>query len=49
MIYYYYNETVPIFLPDLFAKNEKDNLTNAERNDLCRIVSMIVETYGTGT
>ncbi|MCH8896529.1 MAG: type II toxin-antitoxin system RelE/ParE family toxin, partial [Proteobacteria bacterium] len=32
VVYYYYNETLPIFLLTVFAKNEKDNLTKAERN-----------------
>jgi hypothetical protein len=32
VIYYYHNESVPLFLLSVFAKNEKANLTKAERN-----------------
>ena len=32
MIYYFHNETIPLLLIDLYAKNEKENLSRAERN-----------------
>jgi hypothetical protein len=40
VIYYFYNEALPLFMLSLFAKNEKANLTKAERNEmkaLCRV------------
>ena len=30
VVYYFYNENLPLFLLTVFAKNEKDNLTKAE-------------------
>lgn len=32
VIYYLPNETIPLFLLNVFAKHEKANLTMAERN-----------------
>jgi hypothetical protein len=34
VIYYYHNESIPLFLLNVFAKNEKANLTKAERNEM---------------
>ena len=45
MIYYYYNETIPLFALNVFAKNEKINLTGDEKNTLKKITSQIVEEY----
>ena len=36
-----------IFLADLYAKNEKENLTHAERNELQKIASEIQREFGT--
>ena len=41
MIYYYYNAEKPIFLLEIFGKNEKANLTAAERNALAKVVTEI--------
>jgi len=38
-IYYFYNEDVPTVLLDIFGKNEKANLTKAERNSLAAVVT----------
>ncbi|NUM78259.1 type II toxin-antitoxin system RelE/ParE family toxin [candidate division KSB1 bacterium] len=46
VIYYFYNETLPLFLLNIFGKNEKANLSKAERNDLAKLVSILVKTYG---
>lgn len=43
VIYYFYNETAPVFLTSVFAKNEKQNLSKAERNELARVATTIVE------
>ena len=45
VIYYYYNETVPVFLLAMFAKNEKDNLTKAERNTLKGLAGTLIDAY----
>ena len=41
VVYYYYNETRPLFLLTVFSKNEKDNLTMAERNSLAKLVKAL--------
>jgi len=41
VIYYYYNAERPIYLLDVFGKNEKANLTTAERNALAKVVAEI--------
>ena len=46
VIYYYYNKTIPLFLLTAFAKNEKDNLSPAERNELAKLTTLIVQYYG---
>jgi hypothetical protein len=45
VVYYYHNETMPIFLLAVFAKNEKANLSKAERNELAELVGELVKTY----
>lgn len=46
VIYYFHSERLPIFLLTIFAKNEKGNLSKAERNELAKLVLQLVETYG---
>jgi hypothetical protein len=46
VIYYFHNEFIPLFLLSLFGKGEKANLTKAERNDLAKLTSLLVKTYG---
>jgi hypothetical protein len=41
VIYYYHNANVPIYLLEVFGKNEKGNLSKAERNSLAKIVAEI--------
>jgi hypothetical protein len=45
IIYYYYNQSTPIFLFTAYAKNQKANLSTAEKNALYKVTKMIVETY----
>lgn len=45
MVYYYHSEDIPLFVLALFAKNEKANLTKAERNELKALMPQIVEAY----
>jgi len=45
VIYCFYDETVPLFLLTIFGKEEKDNLSNAERNKLAKLTKRIVESY----
>src|SRR4051812_33611781 len=44
-IYYYHSERLPVFLLAAYAKNEKANLTRAERNMMGRLVPMLVRSY----
>ena len=48
VIYYFHNETIPLFLLTVYAKNQKANLTKAERNELKQLVPLLVKTYGRG-
>jgi hypothetical protein len=45
VIYYYRNEKLPLFLLTAYAKNQKANLTKAERNAWSNLVSVLVATY----
>lgn len=46
VIYFYYNENLPLFLLTLFGKSEKENLSRAERNELAQLTRLLVQTYG---
>ena len=45
VIYYFHNESMPLFLLTLFGKNEKANLSKAERNELTKLAN-ILNNYG---
>jgi hypothetical protein len=47
IVYYYHNLTMPIFLLTIFAKNERDNLSQHDKNILKQVVTEIVRTYAT--
>jgi hypothetical protein len=46
VIYYFMVRPDLLFLADLYAKNEKENLTHAERNELQKIASEIQREFG---
>jgi mRNA-degrading endonuclease RelE of RelBE toxin-antitoxin system len=46
VIYYFHNERVPLFLLAAYGKNEKANLSQAERNAMKRLVPVLVANYG---
>jgi len=46
IIYYYHDENMPIFLFTAYAKNQRANITAAEKNALKKIIQLIVKTYG---
>ena len=46
IIYYFHNEGIPLFLLTVFGKNERDNLTKAEGNELSKFVKSLIESYG---
>jgi hypothetical protein len=45
IIYYYHDRLMPLYLLTLFAKNDKANLTRAERNELARLVDALVDIW----
>ena len=45
VIYYYHDERLPVFLLAAYAKNEKANLSMAERNAMKRLTSILVASY----
>lgn len=45
VIYYVHNETMPLYLLTMFAKNERANLSKAERNELAGLVDLLVQSW----
>lgn len=43
VIYYYHNKRMPLYLLTIFGKSEKANLSQAERNELARLVKLLVQ------
>ncbi|MEO0373022.1 MAG: type II toxin-antitoxin system RelE/ParE family toxin [Cyanobacteria bacterium P01_A01_bin.17] len=41
VIYYYYNSSLPVFLLDVYAKNRKENLSQAELNELSKLTELL--------
>lgn len=48
VIYYFHSETFPLFLLTVYSKNQKANLTQAERDEFKKLVPLLVETYDKG-
>jgi len=46
VIYYYHNESMPLFLLSVFGKSEKSNLSKSERNGLAKITSLLINQFG---
>ena len=47
VIYYYYDERMPLYLLTLFAKGDRANLSKAERNDLASLTEVLVDIWKT--
>ena len=45
MIYYVHSEQMPLYLLTLFAKNERANISKAERNELAELVDLLVQIW----
>jgi hypothetical protein len=45
VVYYYHNESLPLFLISVFAKNEKANLTKAEQNEMRALLPRLAAGY----
>jgi mRNA-degrading endonuclease RelE of RelBE toxin-antitoxin system len=48
VIYYYRNESLPLFLLNVYAKNQRADLTSAERNEFKALTSLLGKTYARG-
>lgn len=42
VIYYYHDERIPLYLLTMFTKNERANLSKADRNALGRLVGILI-------
>jgi len=47
IIYFFHSMDIPLFILNVFAKNEKVNITQAERNELKKLASLLVKQYKT--
>lgn len=45
VIYYFHSDAMPLYLLTLFAKNERANLSKAERNALADLVGILAATW----
>lgn len=45
VIYYFHNESFPVFLLSAYAKSEKADLSKAERNALKKLVPQLLSGY----
>lgn len=45
VIYYFHSEAMPLYLLTMFAKNERANLSKAERNELASLVDVLVQLW----
>ena len=45
VIYYFHSEAMPLYLLTMFAKNERTNLSKAERNALAGLVDVLVQIW----
>lgn len=48
VVFYYGGKDIPVFLLGIFAKNERINLSKAERNELAQILRDLAATYREG-
>jgi mRNA-degrading endonuclease RelE of RelBE toxin-antitoxin system len=45
VIYYFHNEELPLFLLTAYRKNEKTDLSQAERNAMARLTALLAKEY----
>ena len=45
VIYYVHSDCMPLYLLTLFAKNERANISQAQRNELADLVHLLVQTW----
>jgi hypothetical protein len=49
VIYYYHSEAMPLFALTAYAKHERADLSQADRNDFRRLTALLVERYARRT
>jgi hypothetical protein len=45
IIYFFHSGDIPLFALNVFAKNEKENISQAERNELKKLTSILIKNY----
>ncbi len=45
VVYYYHSDAMPIFALTAYAKNERADISQADRNDFRRLTALLVERY----
>ncbi len=45
VIYYYHSDSMPLFALTVYAKNERADISQADRNDFRRLTALLVERY----
>jgi hypothetical protein len=45
VIYYFHNESMPLYLLTLFAKNDRSNLSQSQRNELSDLTRILVQEW----
>jgi hypothetical protein len=45
VVYYFHNESIPLYILALFAKNERANLSAAERETLGKLIDQLVAAH----
>ena len=46
VVYYFHDERIPLYLLTIFGKNEKTNISQAERNALAQLVALLTKAAG---
>jgi len=46
VVYFYHNAVTPLFALTAYAKNERADLSQKDRNDFRQLTKILVETYG---
>lgn len=46
VIYFFHSERIPLFLLSAYAKNQREDISDAERNAFRRLTKALAETYG---
>jgi len=45
VVYFYHSMEIPLFILNVFAKNEKTNISREERNELKKLTGLLVKQY----